>query len=751
MDEAPACVVAEEMALPNYLLRELRFRDALHAGAPVQMRGDPQPLADALDRLRADCEGLDALADAAAAGGDAAGAARLRAEARRVRDGEIEPAQRLLRRVRAGHWIVVPRRGDLVPAGAAGDGPARSGARRYRLRLDEAARRTGVVLTSVVDWTALLGVGRPRWASATFLAANFRDSFAGLAMRAQGVALAEDAAISARLRFRGAHPNGGRVTVLAATSRRMMSKCAAAADVGGATVGERVLAAVRALWPDGRDYCWSHNRDVPDRALAGTRMPVVAHGLNAFASYAKVAALAATNLPNHFLAALAEAGFPAGAVRRAVMVENTYQSVLRSAARDPNSASEVAMVVPDMDCAEFVASLFPGARVGLLGVEEPARKAPGRPRLHDGGDADRKAFARGMADARRAASAEALRERALADIREGRPTFEVHAYGDVNHKAPTHSSEAADFDDLGGFLRGFFDAPPGGAKADNWLLLQARLRTPEPAGAGCDATARGEANVERRSTLWLDVESLGGGRSGPPIPFAELRRLLGGDLRMVAHTSFQHRACSAGTRYRVVIPLDAPVGAECHRVLYGLVLDALERARWMTWRSDREDRVGRFHGVDTSKVPACSLFYKPLRAAGAEEEAWFEDLPGKPLDVRAWLARDLARCLPPEDLLPPPPATWEAMAGAAVLAMTPWDRDLLLRRADEMCDAYLALGRGVQDGELNRLAWRLARLGLPLAEIEPRLLGCAAGSRSRADRTRQVPRILAALARRGPG
>lgn len=752
VDEAPACVVAEEMTLPNHVLRRLRFREGLAGGVGrVRMHANPRPLADALDRLSAECAALERCAAEASASRDAPNAAILRAEARRVRAEEIEPLQRLLRRVRSGHWIIVPRRCDLVPISEVDPEVGDGAARRFGLKLDDAARSKQLVFTSMVDWTAFLGLGHARWASATFLAANFRDSFAGLSLQQQGVRLHEEAAISARLRFRGAHPNGAHVTILAATSREMMSKRLVNTDVGeGETVGKRVLSAIQALWPDG-DYCWSHNVDVLDDALAGVRMPVIAHGLNGFMSHRKVAALAATNLPSHLLAALAEAGFPASAVRRAIMIENTYQSVLRSAARDPNLASDVTMVVPDMDCAEFIAAMLPGATVAPLGVSEPPRKPKGRPKLHDGGDADRKAFGRDMDDARRQASAEALRDRALADIHEGRPTFEVHAYGHVQQKTPSASSSAGDFDDLARFLRASFDDPPAASKADNWLLLQARLRNAGEEEDESGATERGEVNIEARSTLWLDIESLGGGRSGPPISFTELRRVLGGDMRMIAYTSFSHSAAPGGSRYRVVIPLSAPVGSTCYRVLYRLVLDALEKARWMTWRGEKDDRRGRFHGVDVSKLPACSLFYAPIRAAEAVTAAWFEDLPGMPLDVHAWLARDLARCLPPEDLLPPPAASWEDAAGTSVSMMTPWDRDLMKLRADEMCGAYLGLGHGVQDGELNRLAWRLARLGLPMSEIEPRLLNCAVTSHSSADRTRQVPRIIASLTRRGPG
>ena len=254
------------------------------------------------------------------------------------------------------------------------------------------------------------------------------------------------------------------------------------------------------------------------------------------------------------------------------------------------------------------------------------------------------------------------------------------------------------------------------------------------------ATVRGDANIAARSTLWLDIESLGDGASGPPIPLADLQRVLPG-IRIVAYSSYSHRATPEGLRYRAVLPLSHAVGADAYRVLYDLVQDAVEHARWMRWRP-KDARHGRFHGIDVSKRPPCSLFYVPQHAEGTKAEAWFEDLPGVPLDVQAWLAGDLTRIVPRTVLIPPPRPDRAELAA--------WEHAPLQQMADKFCKTYVALGRGVQDCELNRLAWQLAAVGLPQNEIKARLLECARQSHSPVDRTAQVGRVVRRLAKARP-
>jgi hypothetical protein len=170
----------------------------------------------------------------------------------------------------------------------------------------------------------------------------------------------------------------------------------------------------------------------------------------------------------------------------------------------------------------------------------------------------------------------------------------------------------------------------------------------------------------------------------------------------------------------------------------------------MTWQGEKEQREGKFSGIDRSKAPPCSLFYLPIRRAGAEASAWFRDFAGQPLDVMAWLSSKAVdeievgggasrEARPPEDDVP--------HAGCGSLA--PWDKAMADMRTEELCAAYVGLGRGVQDRELYRLAWRLAVMGLPGDALRARLDACAASSHSAEDRLRQVNRIMADLARHG--
>ena len=729
IDEAPACVLPEEIRLPNATLKGLRFFDAPPPDQPLRLHADKNALATALAAVKATRERLDAAADALAHA-DAVAAADLRSKAHAVRRGEEESLLTLLRRVKTGHWLVVPRQGDLVP-----DGDVK-GIGRYRLRLSS-GDTTQVVLTSILDWATFLGGSKPQWGRVVLMAANFDHTYAALSMRMQGVHLVPEQAITVALRYRGAHPNGHLVTVLHATTRATFSKHLRDKVVDGRRVLDHVLDAIRERFA-GQNFCWSANKDVPDDALHGDRMPFTAHGLNKFAHHTSVAVLNIALLNPQCMGALEELGFNADEVRCAVMVENVYQAVCRSAVRNTANTRPIMMIVPDVTCAEFVAARFPGCAVHPLGVEMPTPKALGRPQLHES-DAARKAEVREMERARLAVSAEHLRERAQADV-QGIPSYEVSYYGDKHDAEPCYTDIFDSFDALAAALREFSNEPPAASKQEGTLMLQARLRPMTLAVLGEKATTRGDANIASRSTLWLDIESLGDGASGPPIPLVDLRRVLP-CIRIVAYSSYSHRDTPDGLRYRAVLPLSHAVGAYAYRVLYDLVLDAVEQARWMRWKFG-DTRRGRFHGIDVSKRPPCSMFYVPQRAAGHEAEAWFEDLPGAPLDVQAWLARDVTRIVPSEERIAPPRADGTSLAV--------WDLAPLQQRADEFCKAYLALGRGVQGFELNRLAWQLAALGLPRNEIEAHVAECARQSHSPADRAAQVGRIMRHLAKAGP-
>ena len=167
--------------------------------------------------------------------------------------------------------------------------------------------------------------------------------------------------------------------------------------------------------------------------------------------------------------------------------------------------------------------------------------------------------------------------------------------------------------------------------------------------------------------------------------------------------------------------------------------DAIERRGWCAWRKG-DTRKTRFHGLDLGKGVATSMFYMPIRSTAFPDAAWLEQVRGQPLDVIAWLQGDLSRIIPDTEMIQPPKRP------AAV--PTPFDGMVKTSKVDEAISDYLGLGRGTQDYQLNRLAWRLAGYGLDEADIESHMHEAARGSHSKADREAQVARVMRHLRRK---
>ena len=242
-------------------------------------------------------------------------------------------------------------------------------------------------------------------------------------------------------------------------------------------------------------------------------------------------------------------------------------------------------------------------------------------------------------------------------------------------------------------------------KSENNLILQGELRVdPNSRNAYGGLTHRALPNIVSRSSIWLDIETQGEGKSGPPIPPAALRNLLPG-CGMSIYTSYNHEPSALGTRYRVVIPLSHRVGPNAFRALGHLLRDHIEQARWFRFNATKGASAStRYHGLDDSKFVATSIFYLPTRRAGHEADHWIDHHDGEPMDVVAWLARDMSRVIPETEIVRPPcrrPAR-----------RTTIDQLLSVSGREEAISRYLALPGGTQDHGLNQLAWSLAACGI---------------------------------------
>jgi hypothetical protein len=542
--------------MPESFFAALRF--TFLPDDPNRPYAETSSIKKALDLATIDRKQRFAAGQAARKANKSEEADRINADASLLRNYVEKPLQNLHRKLGSGNWRIAASSRDLVE-----DDQTLTARPRLRLNVAATSDAKQFVLTSVLNWRALLGFAAPRWKSVTIMAANFSQTFAALTLEKQGFELVPHPIIVPNLRYRDAHPNGDRFTILYASSKPM-SKRKRDTLIDNKTFGQHIFEAVEATFR-GKRFAWSANNDVPDLTLTGTRMPYVAHGLNEFIQFADIAVLNITNLNPQSANAIEEHGFSREQVRAALMAENVYQGCFRGIGRDPESVEAVTLIVPDAVCAQFIADRAPGCHVAPLGISEAPHKAGGRPRVHQDDAArerSKKANQRLDEKARKQASLERYRKKVIANV-VGSPVYSLKLYNDVHAAFPNLEGECIDYDDLLMTMRNWFDGPATDEKSDNALILQAVLQASDELNEHGKPKQRGLPNIASRSTLWLDIESQEDGASGPPIPPDEIKRIFGG-FRLTLYTSFKHEESDpAKARYRVVMPLSHAVGGLC--------------------------------------------------------------------------------------------------------------------------------------------------------------------------------------------
>ncbi len=753
IDEAMAALTAHEVKLPNAVLAGLRFVPQ-EDGSP-RMRAGTADLEAALAKVELRRRSLAQDARFARTRGDAAEADRLFAEAKKLRDGVENHLREMARKLASGNWTI------HAPSRALED----AGHGRLGLRLSEGGE-TEMVFTHLLNWDAMLGVARHRWASVTIMAANLPETFCAMTLARQGYAIADHPTIPARLRYIDRHPNGRRLRLYYLTSGSA-SKTLRDLDVLDEDGETKKLAEfwrtdIEKLFA-GHPFAWAGNKDLPDGFLTGERMPYVSHGLNHFQKHSRIAVLSISNMRPAQLAAVMEHGFTRAEVRTAIMNELVYQTGCRGDFRNPDAEGDYIVVVPDAGCAAYFAERALDCSDPLpLGSPEPPQKTLGRPKQHED-QADRKrankAAQRGRDRERIAAALANFREDCL-DLTEPHTDWPVHLYRDIEAARSFREMSFGGFDDMEAWLRRESERVIAD-KADNYLILAGEVPQHEggdipmdwPRNAEGKPTFRAKGNVVRRTDLWFDIEMLkhkgSGENSGPPIPWPQFKNLFAG-TRMIGHSSYSHDDSDpALARYRVVMALDRACSVLTYEAIYKMVVQRVAEAGWLVWRrgAPKASTKVRYSGIDTSKVPATSIFYAPVKAAGREQHAWFESVDGEPIDVAAWLADDamLKRVLPDEYL---PEAEAPVLPAYAATRFDLMAREARLARA---IAEYVLIGRGGQHDGLFRLGWRLAGYACSLAEIDGHLHDAANQSADKADRKKDVKDILTDIRRRKLG
>ena len=130
------------------------------------------------------------------------------------------------------------------------------------------------------------------------------------------------------------------------------------------TYGEKLAQmAIKVL---GKDYLYITNNDFDDQRLAdsgGTKAKVISHGSNDYDNFHKFYFSAALNKTPSHTRILNALGFNDDFLKRATVVEVTYQGLMRTSLRNPNATEPVICVVNDQFTAITLAEYFPNCNV----------------------------------------------------------------------------------------------------------------------------------------------------------------------------------------------------------------------------------------------------------------------------------------------------------------------------------------------------------------------------------------------------
>jgi hypothetical protein len=131
-------------------------------------------------------------------------------------------------------------------------------------------------------------------------------------------------------------------------------------------------------------FLWVANKDVPDAYMKefteSIRLSNSPHGLNQYQDIHNVVFLSALNPRTPHFKFMKYCGINGDDLRDALVHQSTYQAVMRSSLRNPDSTEPKTVYVSDKQTAEWLAISFPGCAIGqIANPAETPKKRNGRP------------------------------------------------------------------------------------------------------------------------------------------------------------------------------------------------------------------------------------------------------------------------------------------------------------------------------------------------------------------------------------
>ena len=584
--------------------------------------------------------------------------------------------------------------------------------------------------------------------SVTLAGACFKDSLLYLYWSKLGIEFVE--AANHNLRYEQ-HENGDELTILWAVEQNW-SKCLLNKKDGQVLkmMEEAVLKEF-----GGAEFLYAQNKGHNLFKGIGKPLPNAPHKLNDFQDIPNVAFLSARNLtPAHCKFLQRMIALTEDEIRTAIHRHVAYQTVMRGALRDPKNHEEKRVFVPDLGTAEWLQSLFPGAKLRKLETDfEKLGLAlkRGRTKVYN------------SATERKGASRERLKvkEKRIKEFNDLRtlavPTehelqsIKIHQDGhDMSIYTNTNFVTGFTKEFRGSLLDNKRSEKPFNCyvtktiedfeqelkeassekydkKEDNFLICPSAFDPDKAPGK-----KRGKANVVFASGIWLDFD---GGDLKPP----KLSKIFS-TLRMTVFSSFS--STKEILRFRVYTPTDNVMSAQQYEAITKELVKTITAAGFYKEKSKGQSNR---HGLDMSKLHAVSPFYLPCQPKDPSGRYFkvFKGMGREPLNVQEWIEKYIAE----EEV--------NTFVEANTFIETPIDETQFGSQetysfdqdaVERACSEWHQCPPGSGNHEFFKLGLKLAGVGCDQSEIVSILKEQAHYARSPDERLNQIPSNIDVLA-----
>lgn len=340
-----------------------------------------------------------------------------------------------------------------------------------------------------------------------------------------------------------------------------------------------------------------------------TRISNICHGINEHRDKHNILFFSALNdVPAHYGFLSRWQGIDSTALKKAKGMETMYQAVMRTSLRDKASTSEVKIVVPDINAANFLAGMLPNVKIqtmdSICDAWGESQSTRGRPTKEEtASSAERAAKHRAAEAERKQANADALVKITSQYPANARipVTWQESTYT-IKHNLTSGMTDA--WDDVLNLMQTASKLSYSD-KARNSLINFVRFKA--------DATTKGRDDIEYVHGIQLDFD-------GGALPWIDASELFS-DMKHLTYNSFNNGK-DGDVKFRIMIPFDTPVTCLHAELLWDVFKTRIESGGYYVG-SNANKYKGRNSGLDTSKRPANSFYYTPSKA-GKKEFSFFD-------------------------------------------------------------------------------------------------------------------------------